>query len=105
MDYWRGQRVCWPPLSNYWGGGGGGGGRGPPLPTPMRFILDVMWSIQITSYQSNYRYNAPRSAYYFFCFVFIFEGREGRGAVSGRVHVYVIYIFTTIPVSADFCLR
>ena len=25
-----GQRVCWPPLSNYWGGG-----AGPPLPTPM----------------------------------------------------------------------
>ena len=22
VDYWGGQRVCWPPLSNYWGGGG-----------------------------------------------------------------------------------
>ena len=20
VDYWGGQRVCWPPLSNYWGG-------------------------------------------------------------------------------------
>ena len=35
MDYWGGggQRVCWPPLSNY---GGGGLPPHPPLPTPMR---------------------------------------------------------------------
>ena len=30
-----GQRVCWPPLSNYWGGGGPGPPWPPPLPTPM----------------------------------------------------------------------
>ena len=26
-----GQRVGWPPLSNYWGGGGGGGGEQAPM--------------------------------------------------------------------------
>ena len=35
------QRVCWPPLSNYWGGGG-------PLPTPMvskltKFHNSALW--------------------------------------------------------------
>ena len=34
MHYWGGQRVCWPPLSNYWGGGTGPP-LAPPLPTPM----------------------------------------------------------------------
>ena len=35
VDYWGGQRVCWPPpLSNYWGGGGLAP-LAPPLPTPM----------------------------------------------------------------------
>ena len=29
MDYWGGQRVCRPPLSNYWGG------LAPPVPTHM----------------------------------------------------------------------
>ena len=31
-----GQRVCWPPLSDYWGGSGPPAPP-PPLPTPMRF--------------------------------------------------------------------
>ena len=33
MNYWGGQRVCWPPLPNYWGG------LAPPLPTPMLIIV------------------------------------------------------------------
>ena len=32
----EGQRVCWPPLSNYWGGLA----PPPPLPTPMHFSQD-----------------------------------------------------------------
>ena len=37
MDYWGGgggQRVCWPPLSNYWGGGW------PPGP-PSSYVYDI----------------------------------------------------------------
>ena len=33
MDYWGGQRVCWPPLSNYWGG------LAPPRP-PSSYAYD-----------------------------------------------------------------
>ena len=36
VDYWGGQRVCWPPLPNYWGGPGPP--LAPPLPTPMQRI-------------------------------------------------------------------
>ena len=34
MDYWGGQRVCWPPLSNYWGG------LAPPGP-PSSYAYDL----------------------------------------------------------------
>ena len=42
-----GQRVCWPPLSNYWGGGWP---PGPPVPTPMvlmstRYNDDIAMSL------------------------------------------------------------
>ena len=36
-----GQRVCWPPLSNYWGGGAAPPPPGPPLPTPMQWELTL----------------------------------------------------------------
>ena len=50
VDYWGGQRVCWPPLSNYWGGGGGL--APPPLPTPMSWAyifrpLLVPWRVTV----------------------------------------------------------
>ena len=38
MDYWGGQRVCWPPLSNYWGGLAPPPPGPPPLPTPMKIV-------------------------------------------------------------------
>ena len=41
MDYWGGRRVCWPPLSNYWGGPGPPWPPPPPLPTPM-FIFYML---------------------------------------------------------------
>ena len=37
VDYWGGQRLCWPPLPNYWGG------LAPPLPTPMVLLLNHLW--------------------------------------------------------------
>ena len=57
MDYLGegvGQRVCWPPLSNYCG-------PGPPLPTPMRqvsvvlTIRDTTQSIVNTELPNRYR--------------------------------------------------
>ena len=35
-----GQRVCWPPLSNYWGACPPP--PGPPLPTPMKLYLGAI---------------------------------------------------------------
>ena len=44
MNYWGGQRVCWPPLSNYWGAWPP---LAPPLPTPMiislQFPMDLVY--------------------------------------------------------------
>ena len=34
MDYWGGQRVCWAPLSNYWGG------LAPPPGPPSSYAYD-----------------------------------------------------------------
>ena len=46
-----GQRVCWPPLSNYWGGGGG---AGPPLPTPMPLeVTRLTWICHWDKFKSN----------------------------------------------------
>ena len=43
MDYWGGQRVCWPPLSNYWGG------LGPPGP-PSSYAYAIDNLLFVTAY-------------------------------------------------------
>ena len=44
VDYWGGQRVCWPPLPNYWGG------LAPPLPTPMNSSYDGSQNVFMEKY-------------------------------------------------------
>ena len=70
------------------------------LPIALRGPADIMWSIPITSYQSNYKYNAPRSVFILF---FIFEG-QGEGCERAGTSLCDLY-FSTILVSADFCFR
>ena len=56
MDYWGGQRVCWPPLQNYWGGGGGGGGGGWP-PLFLRLCTEVAMNALIMYFHMGERRN------------------------------------------------
>ena len=37
VDYWGGQRVCWPPLPNYWG-------ACPPPPSSYAYVLHFQWT-------------------------------------------------------------
>ena len=50
-----GQRVCWPPLSNYWGGPG----PPPPLPTPMLFHYAYRASVFKDKYFCSLGANIP----------------------------------------------
>ena len=43
-----GQRVCWPPLSNYWGACPPPPPPGPPLPTPMVLASKIFYLSELT---------------------------------------------------------